>query len=249
MRNLFALLYKDVVHTVKKPWRIVGVLNKNKLLQWLNTLLLRSRIGKSWSTYNSEQSFKKRVYSSYEDYLEHQKDKLQRIDLSDYDIRYRYVLRERLEKLNVLWRSKTVLCLAARIGTEVKSFLDIGCFAVGLDINPGKDNRYVLYGDFHDIQFPSHSIDVVFTNSLDHAFDVEKVIDEIKRVLKPEGLLIIEAVRGSEEGKSPSFYESFWWSKVDDLVSLLESSQFRFVKRSPFDYPWDGEQLCFEKEK
>ena len=51
--------------------------------------------------------------------------------------------------------------VGARIGTEVKAFLDLGAVAIGIDLNPGENNRYVVYGDFHDLQFASGSIDVV----------------------------------------------------------------------------------------
>ena len=247
----FALstLHGEVVSTLKRPRRVIGVLSGKKLGRYFERSLLQSRVGRSWTPHQSEPGFEKRVYSNYDDYLEHQSDKLQDLDLSDYDLRYRHVLRERLEKLNVSWGGKAVLCLGARLGTEVKSFLDIGCFAIGIDINPGEDNRYVLYGDFHDLQFPSSSTDVVFTNALDHTFDIEREIHEIKRVLKPEGLLIIEATKGRQQGP-PGFYESFWWSNIDDLVLFLENVQFKLVKRSPFDYPWDGgEQICFGRVK
>ena len=36
---------------------------------------------------------------------------------------------------------------------EVRAFLDHGAFAVGIDLNPGRDNRYVMVGDFHQLQF------------------------------------------------------------------------------------------------
>ena len=192
-----------------------------------------------------------RAYRTYEDYASHQKHKLEHgmdFDLTEYDIKYRAILRERLERLDILRRGMTVLCLAARIGTEVKSFLDIGCLAIGIDLNPGRENRYVVCGNFHSIQYPSQSVDVVFTNSLDHVYDIGKVREEIKRVLKVNGLLILEVNRGSQEGENPEFYESFWWSKVDDVVSLFEHSQFRLVRRASFDgYPWPGEQLVFTK--
>lgn len=80
-------------------------------------------------------------------------------------------------------------------------------------------------------------------------YDIKKVIDEIRRVLKPKGFLIIEAASESGEGKSFDFYESFWWSKVDDLVSLFEESQFILIKRSSFSYPWEGDQVCFKIRK
>jgi len=85
-----------------------------------------------------------------------------------------------------------MLCLAARIGTEVKSFLDLGAFAVGIDINPGKKNKYVLFGDFQDIQFAPKCADIIFTNSIDHVYDIEKFLSEIKRVLKMKVFLFVK---------------------------------------------------------
>lgn len=249
MRHLFTVLYHELLNTAKRPKRILGILNKNRLSVYLRDIRLTLKFGESWTPYESDQAFRRRVYRTYEDYVAHQQSKLKSVDLSSCEIEYREVLRERLEKLNFLRRGMGVLCLAARLGTEVKSFLDIGCFAIGIDVNPGASNRYVVWGDFHDIQFPSESVDVVFTNSVDHAFDIQKLIDETKRVLKPDGLLVVEAVAGSSEGGCPRSFESFYWSKIDDLVSLVERSQFRLVKRSSFDYPWTGQQLCFRKEK
>jgi SAM-dependent methyltransferase len=251
MRHLSVVLYEEIVDTIKRPHRIIHAFNKQIRAQYIKAVplrLLRARIGKRWIADSADQRFKKRTYSSYRDYLAHQKDKLQRIDLSEYDVKYRDILRERLKALNIPWHSKTVLCLAARVGTEVKSFLDLGSFAVGVDINPGQNNPYVLYGDFHAIQFPSHSVDVVFSNSLDHAFDVQKLISEIRRVAKPQGYLVVEAERGAG-AKWPDFYESFCWSKIDDLISLLEQLQLRLVGKTSFDYPWQGEQLLFKIEK
>ena len=200
----------------------------------------------SWQKYNEK--FEKRLYLTYNDYLEHQKSKLKHLDLVEYDIRYRNVLRERLEKLEFLRSGMTVICLAARIGTEVKAFLDIGCFAIGIDLNPGDNNQHVVYGDFHNIQFPSGSVDVVFTNSLDHVFDIKEVINEAKRITKPDGRIIIEVSPGAEEGKSASLYESFWWSKTEDIIVLFSNSHLKLISQRSFTYPWDGNQLCFIKE-
>src|SRR3989338_2256161 len=135
-----------------------------------------------------------------------------------------------------------VLCLAARIGTEVKAFLDIGCFAVGIDLNPGIVNKYVVHGDFHDIQFPDHTVDVIFSNSLDHAFDLNKLIKEVKRVLKANGFLILEIVRGTEEGYMPGYYEAAVWEKIDDLLDIFLKSGFDIVNKVNFEYPWRGGQ-------
>ena len=140
------------------------------------------------------------------------------------------------------------MCLAARIGTEVRAFLSYNCFAVGIDLNPGKDNKFVLSGDFHNIQFPKHSVDVVFTNSLDHALYLHKVISEIERVLRPEGYIILEIVRGADEGGAAGYYEASSWRKIDDCVAPFTQAGFSILERNDFEYPWRGEQIILKND-
>src|SRR5258707_15564244 len=128
------------------------------------------------------------------------------MDLSDYVKWFRTCMAERLAVMAEIQSGMSALCLAARIGTEVKAFQDVGCFSVGIDLNPGPDNKYVLRGDFHEIQFPSNSLDVVYTNSIDHAFDAVKMISEVKRVLKPTGVFIVEAPHGRDAGQAAEDY-------------------------------------------
>jgi len=254
MHQIFRIVYREIWNTLKRPQRILQVFNPRSLNTYFQMVGVKSRVKEDWSSCGNEANLKSRQYSSYEDYTIHQKDKLNRLckgqldfQLMDYDTKFRAALGERLKNLDLLSRGMAVLCLAARIGTEVQAFMDVGCYAIGIDLNPGPENRYVLYGDFHDLQFADDSIDVVFTNSLDHVFNVDKVMAEIRRVLKPGGLMILEAESGDEEGGKASFYECFWWSKTDDLVALLEKYRFKLVQRTPIDYPWSGEQLCFNK--
>lgn len=187
-----------------------------------------------------------RRYKTYDDYVIHQKSKLEKIKLSDYDVKFHKVLRDRLSSHNLISPEMNVLCLAARIGTEVKAFHDLGCFAVGLDLEPGHDNKYVVYGDFHNIQFPSGCADVIFTNALDHVLDINRVVIEIKRVLKLDGLLIIEAIEGSDEGITPGAYETFSWHRIDDLIAWFNTQSLHVIFQAPFEYPWRGRHLCFK---
>jgi SAM-dependent methyltransferase len=196
-----------------------------------------------------ELSLTRRSYSNYEEYVSHQKSKLSKIDLTQYDVKYRQILTERLQKLDLLKRGDNVLCIAARLGTECKSFIDLGCFPIGIDLNPGPENHYVVHGDFHQIQFADESIDYVFTNALDHVFELDKVIHEIRRVLKPTGTFIAEIVGGSldDHGRDPGLYESMWWGNVDDLINKIIQFDFKVKHRSPFIYPWEGYQVVFQK--
>jgi SAM-dependent methyltransferase len=230
--------------------QISSLFNKNIRRRWLDRKIFRWRFGNRWVR---EKEFARKEYRTYRDYLMHQKLKLRRIELhkyySGYDVEYRKALGNRLAKANYIRAQMNVLCLGARLGTEVKAFQDLRCFAIGIDINPGKNNKYVLYGDFHNVQFPDGSLDAIFTNSLDHVYDIKAVISEIIRLLKSNGLLIIEAVAGSENKRPLGLYESFSWQKVDDLVGLFEKFKFRLLKRFEFDYPWPGEHLVFSQNR
>ena len=195
-----------------------------------------------WSA--GEASFRQKAYESYEQYQRHQVSKLEQLDLAKYDAEYREALRERLRKLDVVKRGDSVLCLGARIGTECKAFIDLGAFPIGVDLNPGEGNRYVVVGDFHDLQFADGSIDWVFTNALDHAFDLDKMMAEAVRVLRPGGGggVIAEIVGGSKDdhGRNPGQFESLWWDEIDDVFKALARHGLVVERKSPFHFPWKG---------
>jgi SAM-dependent methyltransferase len=217
----------------------------DRLKRSLRKRALFRKFGERWKTQGD--AFQKRSYDSYEDYLEHQKAKLETHEFGQYDEEFRQALRERLNLLEVEWQGRNVLCLGARIGSEVKAFLDVGAFAIGIDLNPGKENRYVVEGDFHDLKYPPNSMDVVYTNSLDHAFDIERIAKEVLKVLKPDGLLLVEAVHGRDQGINPGFFESFFWKNIDDLVGVFENVGFTVSRRAAIAHPWPGEQICFRR--
>ena len=204
---------------------------------------------KSFEWTLTEKSFSRRMYTDYRDYIEHQGSKLSKINLTTYDIKYRSALVDRLSKLNLLQRGDNVLCLGARIGTECKAFIDLGCFPIGIDLNPGEQNNYVVHGDFHNLQFADVSVDYVFTNALDHVFDLDKVVSEVIRVLKPSGVFLAEIVAGTqdEHGREPGLYESFWWDKLENVVDQITAYGFVIERKERFTYPWGGEQIIFRK--
>ena len=45
--------------------------------------------------------------------------------------------------------------------------------------------------DANKLQFPDNSFDVVFGSSILHHLDINQTLDEITRVLKPNGKLVI----------------------------------------------------------
>jgi SAM-dependent methyltransferase len=214
-----------------------------RLRRSLRKRALFRKFGEEWHWKN--EAFQSRKYDSYEAYLEHQAAKLETHDFGSYDTAFRSTLRERLAALDVSWEGRNVLCLGARIGTEVRAFFDLGCFAIGIDLNPGEKNRYVVHGDFHDLQYAPNSIDVVYTNSLDHAFDLDRIAQEVAKVLKPDGLLIVEAAQGSDQGVNPGFFESFFWKDIGELIGVFERAGFTVGHRAAITHPWPGEQIAF----
>lgn len=216
-----------------------------RLKRSLRKRALFRKFGERWKAQG--EAFQRRSYDSYDDYLEHQKAKLETHEFGQYDEDFRRALRERLNSLELEWQGRNVLCLGARIGSEVKAFLDLGAFAVGIDLNPGKENRYVVQGDFHDLHYAPNSIDVVYTNSLDHAFDIARMANEVLKVLKPDGLFLVEAVHGRDQGINPGFFESFFWKNIDELVREFENAGFKVWRRRAIAHPWPGEQICFRR--
>src|SRR3989304_7073077 len=75
-----------------------------------------------------------------------------------------------------------VICLGARMGEEVQAFKDLGYDAIGIDLVPNEP--LVIHGDFNNLQYANDSVDIVYTNAIDHCWDMGKFTDEMKRVLK-----------------------------------------------------------------
>ena len=167
-----------------------------------------------------------RNYASYEEYLEHQAEKLDKYlnrRRGKEDDEYAEFIR-RFGMADEIKGLHTALCLGARLGTEVKALHELGYFALGIDLNPGPDNQWVCVGDFHKLVFPNGSVDLVYTNTLDHVFELERVVAEIDRVLQPDGVFLTDVVPGFEEGFFPGEYESSHWRTVDALVERIEGA-------------------------
>lgn len=185
--------------------------------------------------------FNRRIYASYEEYLERQAKKLG--SGSEKIARFNDAIRSKLFKriqvnMQGIPSSGNVLCLGARMGGEVAAFIAAGYFAVGIDINPGQGNIWVLHGDFHELVFPDSSVDIVFTNSLDHVMDMAKVLSEVKRVLKPDGAFVVEAKGGVEEPEVKSArsdkYDCMEWLTLDGLIAYIEKQGFLVGHRYRF---------------
>lgn len=165
----------------------------------------------------------KRKYGSYEEYVAHQASKLETIvgRLRDNEEDDFLDFKRRFDACAPLADSHTVLCLGARLGTEVRALHALGHFAIGIDLNPGADNPYVLPGDFHRVVFPNGSVDAIYTNALDHVFDLEKLVSEVKRLLRPGGLFVVDVTLGVDENMVPGEFEAIYWRDSDEMIEKV----------------------------
>jgi len=191
---------------------------------------------------------KVRDYNCYEEYVEHQKKKVNLMsgDFLEQGKEFGVMLEKRISDSGFAKEGMSVLCLGARLGYEVEAFINRGCFAVGVDLNPGKDNKYVLVGDFHKLVWADSSIDMVYTNSLDHSFDLEKVISEIVRVLKDGGFMVLEVCDGTDEGYRFDYYEACSWKKSSDVVDMFLKFGFVVEFKSRYTAPDIGNHVVFK---
>tara|TARA_B110001452_G_scaffold172239_1_gene144283 strand:- start:122 stop:853 length:732 start_codon:yes stop_codon:yes gene_type:complete len=86
--------------------------------------------------------------------------------------------------------TKSILCVGARLGGEVRAFTRLGALAVGIDFNPGVRNPWALWGDATRIQFADNSFDYLYSNIIDHIEPRPKFFAEARRVLKVGGKLL-----------------------------------------------------------
>lgn len=176
-------------------------------------------------------------YLNRDEYVKHQSSKLKGILASPertqalirWTHRYRKAVRDSLRGCPYTRPGSSVLCLAARTGGEVAGFIDLGCFAVGIDLYPLPGNKYVVRGDFNHIQYPDKSVDVVFTNSLDHSSDLKVTVNEARRVLKDDGCFIVEIMSDEDEWSDP--WACCHWDHLDDVIAVIESCGLKLLHR------------------
>lgn len=192
-----------------------------------------------------------RTYRSYDEYLDHQASKLEQRAAfvhGSSEKRYRH-MRERFGEIAAAAQlSGTALCLGARLGEEVRAFRNLGLVAIGIDLNPGEQNPYCIYGDFHHLQFPDNVFDLVYSNTLDHVLDLDKFMKEAVRVTKPTGSIYFDLSGGFEETGALDPYGALFWTTNAALIEALRPYVGQIVlDRQPTGKP--SRQFVFHPKK
>jgi len=142
-----------------------------------------------------------------------------------------------------------ILCLGARTGCEVRAARSLGYkHSIGIDLYPAPDKDEVIYGDWHNIPFRTGAFENVFTNSLDHCYNPDKMVQEVHRILKPDGrfffqTMVKEDLKGQKrrnelvQEKIQTTMDYLFWDTGEDLVRYFEQFGFRF-KKNWMDNRW-----------
>ena len=132
-------------------------------------------------------------YDSYSDYVKTQIDayyeKIHKVWVRKDTVKYiAEMLQHKIPEI------KKGLCHGSRNGHEVKWFRKaLNCQDIyGTEIAES-GNKYIIQWDFHDVK-PEwlNSMDFVYSNSLDHAFDPKKCLNAWCSCLSDGGFLVIE---------------------------------------------------------
>ena len=187
---------------------------------------------------------------TYDEYLKHQASKATKGLgwLDNYEKLYVKTLKTLIERFKP--KGKSVLCLGARRGAEVLMWRDCGYKAIGIDLNTaGASKDLVIQGDFHKLPYKDGSKDILYSNSLDHVFDMNKFLDEVKRVLRPNGLFFIFIA--SPEDVAQDKYASYRWKSSKDLLEIIKSKGFKIRVNGTFTgsaKKWFDEFFLLRKE-
>jgi len=137
---------------------------------------------------------KNREYNSYDAYVEHQKKKtlsiFERTGKTQKSIdRVNKKIKKFVNKFqflsDILDKNSKVLCLGARRGEEVIALKKLGYDATGIDLVAFPP--HVIQGDFHNLPFKDKHFSLLYSNAVDHVFDLQPFSDEINRVIKKNG--------------------------------------------------------------
>lgn len=173
-----------------------------------------------------------REYSKYEDYLAFQSrktlDPVKRKKWLGEEWRLKIDgFKKEFSKLSsFLTPEKKCLCLGARTGQEVVALNELGLSDVtGIDIVPHEP--YVIEGDIHNLQFEDNTFDFVYTNIIDHSLNPKKMIQEVERVLKINGVFFLQIQLGLDQDEYTEFVIK---NPVHDIVSLFDQSYCAMIK-------------------
>jgi SAM-dependent methyltransferase len=139
----------------------------------------------------------RKQYQNYDEYKQDQVDKTSNPKIRQrLSRKYQGKVRTFMKRFAVVQadgfiaKGQKALCLGARMGEEVEALRNMGFDALGVDLVARPP--LVIEADFLNLPFDSGVYDIVYSNSFDHAFSPKGFFDNVYRVLKPNGVFILD---------------------------------------------------------
>jgi len=154
--------------------------------------------------------------ADYREYLEVQQRRTLSKRANDPGAGARELVRQ-MVRLGGLTSSSSVLCVGCRNGVELDLLRAAGMGdVIGIDLVSLRPDILVM--DMHDLSFEDDVFEAVYaSHSLEHAYDVERVVREMARVGRPRAVVGVEVPLG--EGSSDADRVSF--RSLDDLQAAV----------------------------
>jgi len=120
-----------------------------------------------------------------------------------------------------------VVCLGAGQGFEVEGFQELGYDAIGIDLVPNPP--LVIEGDFQKTPFEDGQFDLVYSNAVDHVYDLGMFSAEVKRITKPTACMMFHlALEQPAVG-----HEALEIDSVEEFMSFLP--EYEILRQLTFD--------------
>jgi hypothetical protein len=185
-----------------------------------------------WTDAGAE-GIRRREYGTYDDYLAHQARKFDEIIRLYGGIGRGSLLVWRLHFRNVFRRLRSrlppdarILCAGARQGTEVEVLRELGFRnAWGIDLNPGPENPFVVKGDFLHLDAADGTLDLVYSNALDHAVDLRQFFTEHARALRAGRYALYDVAL-----VGPSTFEAVQWDSPEQVLAMARDAGLDVVE-------------------
>ena len=151
-----------------------------------------------------------RYYSDYNDYIEFQSEKTLNPEKrkkwlgEEWSLKLEGFKKEFQKFGNFLTEDTKALCIGARTGQEVIALKEMGVKdVIGIDIV--SHLPHVIEGDMHNLNFEDETFDFIYTNVIDHSIDPSKMIREMERVLKNDGIVFLQCQIGVDQDRYTEF--------------------------------------------
>lgn len=179
----------------------------------------------------------RRAFASYQEYIDVQgtKARTKRAtllrDLPKQTATFERIFRRMARHLE----PGPILCLGARTGAESLGARRAGFTgSIGIDLHPvGATVRRM---DWHHLEFPDQSFANVYTNSIDHCLELERLAGEVRRVLEHNGRFFVMAKTpwGTEaQWRERAILEALYWQRPDDLAEAICRYGFEILRAWP----------------